>query len=112
MINLVVDDSLIVNRMSGRLIHKASGRTYHKVFSPPKKPGFDDVTLEPLETREDDREDVVLKRLQIYHDQTFPLIAYYSTLSQEGGCKFVTVDGSCSVDSVTSRLFLSLEGFM
>ena len=77
-IELQVDDEEIVRRMSGRRIHEASGRTYHVEFNPPRIRDRDDVTDEPLIQREDDREETVRKRLQVYHRQTAPLIDYYS----------------------------------
>jgi adenylate kinase len=76
-IELQIDDSLLVARITGRLIHPASGRTYHKVFNPPKKEMADDVTGEPLIQRSDDNEDALKKRLATYHDQTQPVTDYY-----------------------------------
>ena len=76
-INIEVPDSDIITRMSGRLVHLASGRVYHPVFNPPKSPGVDDVTGEALIQRVDDLEETVRKRLTIYHQQTQPLLHYY-----------------------------------
>jgi adenylate kinase len=77
-IELQVDDEEIIKRMSGRRIHPGSGRTYHVEFNPPRQEGKDDVTGEPLVQRDDDKEETVRKRLQVYHEQTSPLIEYYS----------------------------------
>ncbi|KAJ2716956.1 adenylate kinase [Coemansia spiralis] len=77
-VELVIDDSLLVARITGRLIHPQSGRSYHRVFNPPKKPMTDDVTGEPLIQRSDDNEDTLTKRLATYHKQTAPVAAYYS----------------------------------
>lgn len=76
-IELQIDDSLLVKRITGRLIHPASGRSYHKTFNPPKKEMTDDVTGEPLIQRSDDTEEVLTKRLSTYHDQTTPVVSYY-----------------------------------
>src|SRR3990167_6241336 len=78
-INIDVPDAEIILRITGRLVHSASGRVYHAVFHPPKKAGFDDVTGEPLMQREDDKEATVRKRLAVYREQTRPLLQYYDT---------------------------------
>ena len=78
-IELQIDDGLLVSRITGRLIHPASGRTYHKVFSPPKETMKDDVTGEPLIQRTDDNADTLKKRLSTYHEQTSPVVAYYKS---------------------------------
>ena len=78
-IELQIDDGLLVSRITGRLIHPASGRTYHKVFNPPKEAMKDDVTGEPLIQRTDDNADTLKKRLGTYHQQTSPVVAYYKT---------------------------------
>ena len=79
-----VPDSAIIERMSGRRVHLASGRTYHVKFNPPKVPGKDDVTGEELIQREDDREETVKNRLAVYHAQTEPLVAYYNDWARDG----------------------------
>jgi len=76
-IELQIDDQLLVDRITGRLIHQASGRSYHKVFNPPKEPMKDDITGEPLIQRSDDNAEALKKRLGTYHDQTVPVVAYY-----------------------------------
>ncbi|BFZ55562.1 Adenylate kinase [Savitreella phatthalungensis] len=77
-VELKIDDSLLVSRITGRLVHPASGRSYHKEFNPPKKPMTDDVTGEPLIQRADDNADTLKKRLSTYHSQTSPIVAYYA----------------------------------
>ena len=79
-VELQVPDEKIVNRMSGRRVHLASGRTYHIVYNPPKVEGKDDVTGEPLVIRPDDEESTVRNRLKVYHEQTEPLVAFYKEL--------------------------------
>lgn len=76
-VELQIDDGLLVSRITGRLIHPASGRSYHKTFHPPKKDMTDDVTGEPLIQRSDDTEEALKKRLTTYHDQTTPVVKYY-----------------------------------
>ncbi|KAJ1734917.1 adenylate kinase [Coemansia biformis] len=76
-VELVIEDSLLVARITGRLIHPQSGRSYHRIFNPPKQPMADDVTGEPLIQRSDDNEDTLKKRLATYHKQTAPVAAYY-----------------------------------
>lgn len=76
-IELKIEDQLLVDRITGRLIHPASGRSYHKVFNPPKQSMTDDVTGEPLIQRSDDNAEVLKKRLSTYHDQTSPVVSYY-----------------------------------
>jgi len=78
-IQLQIDDSLLVSRITGRLIHPASGRSYHKIFSPPKEPMKDDITGEPLIKRSDDNVDALKKRLVTYHKQTAPVVGYYKS---------------------------------
>lgn len=107
-IEIRVDDESIVERMSGRRIHPASGRTYHTVFNPPKVPGHDDLTGEPLIQRADDEEETVRKRLRVYHEQTRPLVAYYSEKAVSGTLNFASIDGIGSVDEIRSRVFASL----
>ena len=99
-IEIFVEDEIIVNRMSGRRVHPASGRNYHIEFNPPKNDGLDDETNEPLIQREDDKPETVLKRLNVYHEQTKPLTVFYKNLSDNGYLNFFKVDGSNSVESV------------
>jgi adenylate kinase len=110
-IEIRVDDDEIVRRMSGRRVHPGSGRTYHVEFNPPKVENVDDVTGEALIQRDDDREETVRKRLQVYHDQTEPLIDYYSRQSQSDkhAPTFVVIDGIGSVDSIRDAIFKGLK---
>jgi len=111
-VEIAVDDSEIIRRMSGRRVHLASGRTYHVEFNPPATQGKDDVTGEDLIQREDDREDVVRKRLQVYHEQTEPLIAYFrewSTSGAKGAPSFVRVDGIGDVERVREDVIAALQ---
>ena len=99
-IEIFVNDEEIVNRMSGRRVHPGSGRNYHIVHNPPQIEGVDDVTGESLVQREDDKPETVLKRLEVYHDQTKPLTDFYNSLSKKDNIKFFRVDGSKHVEEV------------
>lgn len=102
----------IIERMSGRRSHPASGRTYHIKFNPPKVAGVDDVTGEPLIQRDDDREDTVRKRLQVYSDQTRPLVDYYSAWAQAeplAAPKYRAISGMGSVQEITARALQALS---
>ncbi|GAB3758016.1 adenylate kinase [Ramlibacter monticola] len=101
----------IVERMSGRRSHPASGRTYHVKFNPPKAEGRDDVTGEPLIQRDDDREETVLKRLDVYSAQTRPLVEYYTEWSRadaRNAPKVRKIDGMGTVDEITARALQAL----
>jgi adenylate kinase len=107
-----VPDASIVERMSGRRVHPASGRTYHVKFNPPKVAGRDDLTGEPLIQRDDDKEETVLKRLAVYHQQTEPLVAYYERWSASGdpnAPKYRKVDGTGPVDAIRARVLAALK---
>ena len=106
-----VPDSAIVERMSGRRAHLPSGRTYHVTFNPPKVEGEDDLTGEPLIQRADDRQETVVKRLQVYQSQTRPLVAHYSQWAATGdplAPRCARVSGSGSVDEITTRIMSAL----
>ena len=103
-LEFAVPDDVIVERMSGRRAHLASGRTYHLVYNPPKEEGKDDVTGEPLVVRDDDKEETVRARLNVYHNQTAPLIAYYKKEADAGNTQFVTFDGTQTVDQVSTEI--------
>lgn len=105
-IEIAVDDEEIIKRMSGRRVHLASGRTYHVVFNPPKQEGLDDVTGEPLIQRDDDQEETVRKRLSVYHEQTKPLVGFYSAPGQNA--KFASIAGVGSVSDITNKLLAIL----
>ena len=107
-----VPDSDIVERMSGRRSHPASGRTYHVKFNPPKVAGKDDLTGEDLVQRDDDKEETVKKRLDVYHSQTKPLVAYYSKWAQNGDAnapQYRKISGQGPVEEITARAFAALK---
>lgn len=110
-VEIDVDDDEIIKRMSGRRAHLASGRTYHVIFNPPKQAGKDDVTGEPLVQRDDDKEETVRKRLSVYHDQTEPLIKYYSKWGKTGDVaapKYIRVSGIGKVEEIRGRIIAAL----
>ena len=107
-----VPDESIIERMSGRRVHVASGRTYHVKFNPPKVMGKDDVTGEDLIQRVDDAEATVRNRLQVYKNQTQPLVAYYSSWAATGAPeapRYRKISGTGSVDEITARAMEALE---
>jgi adenylate kinase len=99
-----VDDEVIVERMSGRRVHPNSGRVYHLRYNPPKVAGKDDETGEELTIRPDDQEQTVRKRLGIYHEQTKPLVNYYTELADTGDCAYHKIDGTQVVEAVNQQL--------
>ena len=99
-IEIQVDDEAIIDRMSGRRVHPGSGRNYHLVYQPPKNEGVDDITGEPLIQREDDMPETVKHRLQVYQDETKPLVAYYQSQESKGALAYIAVDGSQPVEKV------------
>lgn len=110
-VEIDVDDTEIIKRMSGRRVHLASGRTYHVVFNPPKVEGKDDETGEDLIQRDDDQEDTVKNRLSIYHDQTEPLVEYYTKMSESGddnAPKYIKINGIGQVDEIRDQIFSQL----
>ncbi|MCB5186319.1 adenylate kinase [Methylobacillus gramineus] len=110
-VEIDVPDEEIIKRMSGRRSHLASGRTYHVVFNPPKVAGKDDVTGEDLVQREDDKEETVAKRLEVYHSQTKPLVNYYSSWANNGGehaPKYVRISGLGEVGKIRESILQSL----
>jgi adenylate kinase len=107
-----VPDAAIVERMSGRRVHLASGRTYHLKYNPPKVPGQDDVTGEPLIQRDDDREETVMKRLDVYHAQTKPLVDYYARWAASGDARaprYRRVDGLGTVEAIRAACLNALR---
>lgn len=109
-IEIDVDDSVIVERMSGRRAHLASGRTYHVVFNPPKVDGKDDETGEELVQRADDKAEVVLDRLRVYHEQTAPLVNYYQGIAAaDSSVKYITIDGTQKIDVVEQEILSQLK---
>ncbi|MEM9604353.1 MAG: adenylate kinase [Pseudomonadota bacterium] len=109
-VEIAVDDDEIVKRMSGRRVHPGSGRTYHVQFNPPKSEGVDDVTGEALIQRDDDQEDTVRERLAVYHQQTAPLISYYSDRAANSAQGYTRVDGVQPVDTVRDAIHTALKG--
>ncbi len=110
-VEIAVDDEEIIKRMSGRRAHLASGRTYHVVFNPPKVAGKDDITGEDLVQRDDDKEETVRKRLEIYHAQTAPLIHYYSDWTATGDAnapKYIHIPGIGTVENIRDAIFNAL----
>ena len=105
-IEINVADEDIVERIAGRRVHSPSGRTYHVEYHPPKDEGVDDVTGEALIQRDDDKEETVRKRLCIYHEQTKPLVGYYSAAEQPA--KFNSISGVGTVEEITSKVFAIL----
>ena len=111
-VDINVPDEEIIKRMSGRRVHLASGRTYHIIFNPPKQKNKDDITGEPLIQREDDREETVRKRLEVYHAQTEPLIGYYQNWrrsGEEGAPEYVRIEGIGKVEEIRNRIFTALD---
>lgn len=109
-IEIDVPDEVIVERMSGRRAHLASGRTYHMVYNPPKVEGKDDETGEDLVQRDDDKPEVVQDRLNVYHNQTAPLIGYYTGLcDDQNAMKYVKVDGTQAISDVEESILAQLN---
>ena len=109
-VEIAVDDEEIVQRLGGRRVHLESGRTYHVTFNPPKVAGKDDVTGEPLIQRDDDKEETI-RRLKVYHDQTEPLIAYYSQWANTGVAnapKYLRIAGIGKVEEIRDAIFKAL----
>ena len=101
-----VQDDEIVKRLSGRRVHLDSGRVYHIEYNPPKNEGFDDVSGEELIQREDDQEETVRNRLKVYHQQTKPLVEYYTQLSSlDSNIRVIKVNGLAKVDSIKEEIF-------
>lgn len=112
-VEVSVDDDEIIERMAGRRVHLASGRTYHVIYNPPKKDGYDDQTGEPLIQREDDNEAVVRDRLSVYHEQTEPLIQFYSLWAKTNpktAPKMSRVRGVGQVEDIRDDIFEELRG--
>ena len=112
-VEMAVDDGAIIERMAGRRVHLASGRTYHMVYNPPRKEGYDDETGEQLIQRDDDRESVVRDRLSVYHEQTEPLIHFYSSWAKvdpSGAPTVNRVQGVGQVEEIRDEIFAVLRG--
>lgn len=112
-IEIAVDDNEIVKRISGRRVHPASGRVYHVEYHPPKQANMDDETGEPLVLRDDDREEIIRKRLDVYHQQTEPLIEYYQTWAAQPDShapKFHRIAGEGDVNVIFERILSVISG--
>lgn len=111
-VDIDVPDEEIIKRMSGRRVHLSSGRTYHVVFNPPKVEGKDDATGEDLIQRDDDQEETVRKRLDVYHAQTEPLVNYYKNWEKSGNSaapKHIRIEGVGKVDEIRDQIFAELD---
>lgn len=110
-VEIAVPEENIIERMSGRRVHPASGRSYHVKFNPPKTPDTDDVTGEPLVQRDDDKEETVRHRLSVYREQTSPLVDYYSRWAESGDTNapaYRQLSGLGSVEEIRERIFKAL----
>ena len=111
-VEILVADEEIIKRLDGRRVHPGSGRVYHVLFNPPQRPGIDDVSGEALVQREDDREATVRKRLQVYHEQTAPLIRFYRGQDGRRAPAYLRVDGAGGVREITDNLVRGLENLV
>ncbi len=110
-IDIHVEDEEIIHRMTGRRFHPGSGRTYHVDYHPPKQAGMDDETGEPLIQRDDDKEETVRKRLEVFHAQTKPMMEYYlKEFKSKGVPQFHCIDGRAKVSEVTKEILAILDG--
>ncbi len=112
-VEIAVPDEEIIKRMSGRRVHLASGRTYHVIYNPPKVEGKDDVTGEPLIQRDDDKEETVRKRLEVYHAQTEPLVDFYKKWEASGdpdAPKYIRINGVGTVEEIKNQILSALGG--
>ena len=108
-LEIAVDDEQIVSRMSGRRMHEASGRTYHITHNPPKQAGIDDETGDALVQRADDKEETVRTRLNVYHEQTEPLVAFYNNQSGDNSPVYCCVEGVGTVDEIRGKVIAALK---
>ena len=109
-VEIQVPDDVVVRRISGRRVHEPSGRTYHVTFDPPRIPGRDDATGEPLTQRADDNEATVRERLRIYHNQTRPLVRFFSDLAGKSPTRYSPIRGDCAVAQVQDAIRAVLAG--
>ena len=99
-IEIQVTDAVIIDRMSGRRVHPGSGRNYHLIYQPPKQGGLDDVTGEPLIQRDDDKPETVKRRLNVYQEETKPLVDYYQLKADQSSLKYISINGAQDVEKV------------
>ena len=99
-IEIKVTDAVIIDRMSGRRVHPGSGRNYHLIYQPPKQGGLDDVTGEPLIQRDDDKPETVKHRLNVYQEETKPLVDYYQLKADQSSLKYISINGAQDVEKV------------
>jgi len=107
-VEIAVDDEEIIKRLSGRRVHENSGRVYHVVYNPPKDEGKDDESGEPLVQRPDDTEATVRNRLSVYHEQTKPLVNFYSDVAKSGSTRYSRIEGVGTVDDIRDTVFVAL----
>lgn len=111
-VEIYVEDAEIVSRLSGRRVHADSGRIYHVIYNPPKQEGIDDETGDALIQREDDQEVTIRKRLEVYHQQTEPLVEFYQNLGEQQGSpapKYIRIEGVGEVEHIKQQLFTALS---
>ncbi len=110
-LNIIVDDTDIINRITGRRVHPASGRTYHIKYNPPQVPEKDDLTGDDLIQRADDTSETVKKRLSVYHEQTEPLVNFYKSwkLDDNRAPEFMDVPGAGDITQISKRIVASIE---
>ena len=111
-VEIYVEDEEIVSRLSGRRVHADSGRIYHVIYNPPKQEGIDDETGDALIQREDDQEVTIRKRLEVYHQQTEPLVEFYQNLGEQQGSpapKYIRIEGVGEVEDIKQQLFTALS---
>ncbi|MGI9306347.1 MAG: adenylate kinase [Gammaproteobacteria bacterium] len=108
-VNLDLDDDTIIERVCGRRMHPASGRIYHVKFSPPKTAGKDDETGEPLVQRDDDNEETARSRLQVFREQTMPIVKYYEDAAQAGKIRMLNADSEGEIADISRRIILALQ---
>ncbi len=108
-VEIAVEDEEIVSRLSGRRVHPGSGRVYHVLYNPPGQEGLDNETGEPLVQRDDDKEETVRKRLEVYHSQTSPLVAFYRDMTGEAAPAYHRVEGVGSVEDIRNAIFSQLD---
>ncbi|NNC55808.1 MAG: adenylate kinase, partial [Pseudomonadales bacterium] len=108
-VEIAVDDEEIVARLSGRRVHPGSGRVYHVIHNPPQVAGVDDATGEQLVQRDDDTEETVRKRLQVYKEQTRPLLSFYGEMAGDNAPRYSSVPGVGGVEEIRDRIFAALD---